>query len=318
MRALLTVTGAVLLLIATVAVPFRFVPVGSAAAAVLCALWPILVAAAVPATVLFLAARRWWWAAAAGVLVAVLVASYAPLYIPDGRDGDDGVPVRVLTANLRRGGADAGAFAAVARDRADVVAVEELTRPMRDALVAAGMDAQFPEAATHPGPLSVGVGLWARGRMAESRLLTNFTMPALTSQVTVPGVRLPVLLFVVHTANPVTRSVREWRDDLEKIRAELSRLADVADGRCVIVAGDFNATVDMRNFRQLLADGYEDAARQAGSGVAWTFPAHLPMPPFSGIDHVLTRGCRASSVEVVDVPGSDHRALAVTVRVPRA
>ena len=319
MRALLTVLGAALLLIAAVAAPFRFVPVESVEAAVLCALWPILVACAVPAAVMFLVARRWVWATVSGALVAVLVASYAPLYIPDRREaGDDGnVPVRVVTANLRRGGADAEAFVAAVADRADVVAVEELTRRMRDDLAAAGMDTEFPEAATHPAPLSSGIGLWARAPLAESRLLTNLTMPALTSEVTVPGAQSPVLLFVVHTANPVTKPVREWKGDLEQIRTELRRLADTSAGRCVVVAGDFNATVDMWNFRQLLADGYEDAARQAGSGVALTFPAHLPVPPFSGIDHVLTRGCRATSVEVVAVPGSDHRALAGTVEVPR-
>ncbi len=39
------------------------------------------------------------------------------------------------------------------------------------------------------------------------------------------------------------------------------------------VGGDYNSTTDMRQFRDLLTDGYHDAVEQTGSGFAPTFPA---------------------------------------------
>ena len=66
----------------------------------------------------------------------------------------------------------------------------------------------------------------------------------------------------------------------------------------------------------MLTNGYADAAGQSGSGRNFTYPANKPYPPVLGIDHVLTSNATAVSTETVKMPGTDHRALLVTVLVP--
>jgi len=84
----------------------------------------------------------------------------------------------------------------------------------------------------------------------------------------------------------------------------------------VIISGDYNSTPDMRQFRDLLTNGYRDAVEQTGSGYAPTFKADSWLPPVITIDHVLTRNAAASSIKTVKITGTDHRALLATIRVP--
>ena len=86
----------------------------------------------------------------------------------------------------------------------------------------------------------------------------------------------------------------------------------------MIVPGDFNSTLDMRPFRDLLRHGYKDAAEQAGAATAPTFPANTWLPPLIAIDHILTRRSIATSLHTVAVPGSDHLALVATIKIPRS
>jgi endonuclease/exonuclease/phosphatase (EEP) superfamily protein YafD len=72
----------------------------------------------------------------------------------------------------------------------------------------------------------------------------------------------------------------------------------------------------MEPFRNLLTNGYDDSARQAGAGRELTYPANERIPSFMGIDHILTRDCTAVSTQTATVKGSDHRALLATVMVP--
>jgi hypothetical protein len=65
-----------------------------------------------------------------------------------------------------------------------------------------------------------------------------------------------------------------------------------------------------------LTDGCHDPVEQTGSGFALTFPADSWFPALITIDHVLTRNAVASSITTIDMPGSDHRSLLATVRVP--
>ncbi len=87
-------------------------------------------------------------------------------------------------------------------------------------------------------------------------------------------------------------------------------------GPTVLVGGDFNSTPDTAQFRTILNQGFSDAANQAGAGFTPTWPADRWFPPLITIDHVLTRGAVATSVDSVEIPGSDHRALVASIRVP--
>ena len=82
------------------------------------------------------------------------------------------------------------------------------------------------------------------------------------------------------------------------------------------MAGDLNATYDMRPFRRLLDEGYRDAAEQAGAGLTRSYPSRPWRRPVIGIDHVLVHNCEATSAQTVAVPGSDHRGLCRRLDLP--
>ncbi|MBI3690541.1 MAG: hypothetical protein HY239_07780 [Mycolicibacterium aromaticivorans] len=96
----------------------------------------------------------------------------------------------------------------------------------------------------------------------------------------------------------------------------MDNFARTAGPAAVIIGGDYNSTPDMRQFRDLLTDGYRDAVQETGSSFAPTFPSNRRFPPVITIDHVLTLNAAAESVRTIEIPGSDHRALLATVRVP--
>ena len=74
-----------------------------------------------------LAARRWWPAALAGVACLALAACVIPRTVGSPTTMD-GVTIRVMSANLRVGGADATALVGLVREhRVDVLAIQELT-----------------------------------------------------------------------------------------------------------------------------------------------------------------------------------------------
>jgi endonuclease/exonuclease/phosphatase family metal-dependent hydrolase len=86
----------------------------------------------------------------------------------------------------------------------------------------------------------------------------------------------------------------------------------------VVLAGDFNATLDHAQFRRLLRLGYVDAASQVGNGLALTWgPEPTGSPALLTVDHVLVdRRCGVLATSVHRLPGSDHQALYAELRLP--
>jgi endonuclease/exonuclease/phosphatase (EEP) superfamily protein YafD len=110
----------------------------------------------------------------------------------------------------------------------------------------------------------------------------------------------------------------DWEQDMQRMGQTMRDVAATSDGGCVLVAGDFNGTLDMLPFRELLEHGYGDAVEQAGAGLAPTYPANSRLPPLIAIDHVLTHRCTAISVERTELPGSDHKGLKTVIDIPRS
>jgi endonuclease/exonuclease/phosphatase (EEP) superfamily protein YafD len=231
------------------------------------------------------------------------------------------VDLRVLSSNLRLGRADTTTFVSLARRHADVVMVSELTPAAVDRFTRSGLADTFPYAVLAPSAGAGGIGLWSRypvSSIGEDQP-QDYTVAA--ARVQVPGVHIDPLVASVHIESPVASNrdtVAEWRIGINAMKAALSAFAVNVGGGAVVVAGDFNSTPDMRQFRDLLNHGYRDAVEQSGSGFAPTFPSRTWHPPLLTIDHILTRNAAASSVETVYVPGSDHRALLGTIRIPAA
>jgi endonuclease/exonuclease/phosphatase (EEP) superfamily protein YafD len=228
--------------------------------------------------------------------------------------------IRVLTSNLRKGQADASSFVALAKENADVITVSELTSEAAQSFSQAGLSDAFPYSVLIPGPDAAGIGLWSRYPLegVSPGAHRNFTIAAARLQIR--GVELAPLVTSVHVSSPVSYRrdfVDGWQSSIADAKSVLDDFATTAGEAAVIVAGDFNSTPDMQQFRDLLTNGYRDAADQTGAGYVPTFPADSWLPPALEIDHVLTRGATATSLTAVTVTGSDHRALLTTVHIPK-
>lgn len=276
---------------------------------------PYLMLGAPVAVVLAVWARRRLLVVVAALLTAVLVALQVPWFLSATPDPSS-VAVRTMTVNMLYGEADPDAIARVAAQDADVVMVQELTPSAARGLSAAGIEKTFPYQALDARPVSAGVGIYSRYPIKDSTSISGYKLAMVSAVVQIPRVSHDVSLLTVHLDAPWPRPIIGWQKDIKKFPGTLDDVATEAADGSVIVGGDFNSTFDMLPFRALLTNGYSDAARQAGSGRSFTFPANKPYPPVLGIDHVLTRNATAVSTDTVELPGTDHRALLATVMVP--
>jgi endonuclease/exonuclease/phosphatase (EEP) superfamily protein YafD len=235
------------------------------------------------------------------------------------RDVGSHVEIRVLSSNVRNGEADAASFVKLAEAEADVIMVAELTPQAAQSFSRHGISRTFPHAVLMPEAGAVGIGMWSRFPLTAVPVPKRRSIATPAARLRIPGVRFDPLLAAVHVDSPVADradNIAEWRSGLAGVQAQLDRFAALAGRGAVIVGGDFNSTPDIRQFRDLLTDGYQDAANQVGAGFTPTFPAGGWFPPLITIDHVLTRNAVATSFTAVAIEASDHRGLVATIRVP--
>ncbi len=116
-------------------------------------------------------------------------------------------------------------------------------------------------------------------------------------------------IVAVHAVAPRVEEMDQWRDDLRWI-------ADQCPKGDVILAGDFNATVD--HMAPYGVDGGDmgycrDAASRTGNGYSGTWPSSLPALLSAPIDHVMAsqNWVPTGSVVLDDAGGSDHRGVVV-------
>lgn len=297
-------------LIAAVALAARFVPVVNHAVLVLASASPYLVLGAGLVVLPVLLTQSCWAAVPVLVLVVVMAALNASLFT--GRAAEQGIPIRVLTANLREGAADPAALTALARERADLLIAQELTPELAGQLN--GLEAEFPYRALEPAPVASGVGIWSRYPIVQSSRNPGYELGMVSASVRVPGVTNDVVVLAAHLVGPWPQAIDDWRRELAKLPETLCATADAARG-AVIVAGDLNATIDMQPFRRLLQNGFANAAEQSAAGFVRTFPADESVPPLIGIDHILTYKSSASDMHTVRIPGTDHLGLTATIHV---
>lgn len=255
-----------------------------------------------------LVARRWATAALALVACALVAIVQIPPNLGDtfALEGSD---LLVLQANLKVGGASPDALTQLVRDHhVDLLATEELTPAEEAALIDAGLSTVLPHryAAPLPGG-GGGLGVWSRFPLTETQNVPGYSAGVLIARVLVPG--SPLTFVALHLSPPYKQPFEIWRHEIASLRGTLAGLSNDAP---VIAAGDFNATIDHVQFRDLLTGGYRDAAGAAGAGYLPTYPDDRWWGPVIGIDHVLIRGgLAAKSADTFSVPGSDHRALLV-------
>jgi endonuclease/exonuclease/phosphatase (EEP) superfamily protein YafD len=223
-----------------------------------------------------------------------------------------GQDLTVMAVNLYRGHADIAAISRMVRaEGVDVLAVSEVTDAASVRLRRSVLDDLLSHAvSSESGPSASTVLLSRLPVLALPTGGPSSVGAAVRSQ----QARLPdaagVIVCAVHVPPP-THGAHRWRIAQE----QLSTWAEHMKAP-MVVAGDFNASVDHPGMRELLAAGLRDAHEVAGAGRPVTWPNGRTLPPFVHLDHVLVRGVGVESADDVGVPGSDHDAVIAHLVVP--
>ncbi|MEU5834845.1 endonuclease/exonuclease/phosphatase family protein [Streptomyces diacarni] len=257
-------------------------------------------------------ARRWLvlvWALVVLAGTGWFLRPYGPP-APDGAAGRAGKgQFRVLTANLKYGGATRDLVETLRRERPQLVAVQECDRGCAKALNAPALREEYPHR------LVTGVDGGARGSALlsvyplhdRSQVSGRLSMPGAVAEV--HGER--VALQVAHPMPPTPGDTATWRSELDALRAY------AADRRLpTLIAGDFNSSQDHASFRAVLDTGMHDAARLLGNSRTPTWPTRTTPVLGAQIDHVLlSEEMVPVDGKFLDLRGTDHRALLVNVKL---
>jgi endonuclease/exonuclease/phosphatase (EEP) superfamily protein YafD len=254
--------------------------------------------------------RRRGWTLAGGLLAVALVGSslVLPRAIPELDVPEPDALARpaltVLSFNTFEGRADVNVLADLIRStRPDLVALPESGRRFGDRLLPLIPGYRFVTS-QEKGRDVQGVSTLTRADLGDVTATIDRSTPF--PSVELRGGGLGSTRFVAfHSVAPTPGDVPQWSHDL----GTLDRWCANRDAGQVIIAGDFNATLDHAVFRDAIS-GCLDAAERTGNGLTGTWPTRLPRAVGTQIDHVLaTGGVTVESFAVHDVPGSDHRAV---------
>jgi endonuclease/exonuclease/phosphatase (EEP) superfamily protein YafD len=265
-------------------------------------------------------ARPAWWPTAAALAAVALPAVVFVLWsrmVPSPPSialnrAPDQPTLSVLSFNVYKGQADLASLGRTIRiERPDLVVLPEAGERYRHLLLTfiGGLGYNSWATGGPHGRDVDGIVVLAASSMGrlQAQVLdqgTKFSWIELTSQL--PGA---IRILAVHTAAPVSGSVPAWRSDLAALRNWCQSTPTP-----VVLVGDFNATLDHLEMRSL---GCTDAAAEVGRGLIGTWPTSLPAWLGVQIDHVLVGGgITPSSARVLDLPGSDHRAVLARIALP--
>lgn len=278
----------------------------------------VAIAGAVAVLALF---GGWWVETATGLIAFLLgVGVVLPRVFPTEQpEVERPAELTVGVSNLRFGqGAAEDVVRAVDEYGIDVLVVLELTDRAIGRLEGAGIGERLPEQVLLASRLTSGGGIYSRYPL-EARAPSRQRRFGATPKATIAlpdGVAVEV--DAVHPLPPTSEDwTRSWEEGLRQLPAPNA----TGDGQPIkILAGDFNATHDHRLFRELLAQGWVDAAASRGKALRSTFSAlgfGEPVPPVT-LDHVLVPSDVAvESVVVCPIPRSDHRMIVAELRLPR-
>ena len=258
-------------------------------------------------------ARRFWPVPVVLALVALVGASLVlPRTTAEATPPAGGTTLKVLALNVYEGEADPDSLAALIDGQdPDIVSIPEAggryKSELEPLLEPLGYELHSSISPRRDDVAGNTIAVADRLGDVETRVGDDVQFPYLEAT----GGGLGELRFVAfHSVAPVPRSVGQWREDL----GTLSEWC--AGDTPAVVAGDFNASLDHSVFRNAIT-GCSDAAAQTGNGLSGTWPTWAPEWLGPQIDHVLsTEGIVAESFETHLVPGTDHRAVVTTLRVP--
>ncbi len=228
-------------------------------------------------------------------------------------------PGRVLTVmavNVGFTGIEPVSLVSEVRNRnVDILALPELAPLGLKALDKAGLASLLPSRATDVEWVGTGSALFSRLPLKQVERVPGSAFYQSRAVAEVPTATGQVHLTAVHIDSPRRGHIPSWRAELRQLGELWQALPD--DDRHTILLGDFNASADHREFRDLLATGLSDAADAAGKGLTPTWPVNSPAPAFVAIDHVLVSpGIEVADFQVVTLPGTDHAAIVARLVLP--
>lgn len=245
--------------------------------------------------------------------------------------GTDALPaktdtsLRVMTWNTAGEATSADSIAQFAVGmKADVVTLPETTIETGTRVAELMRDLGQPMWAHHAEYGEYGITGWdatsttvlIRPELGDYSVIES-SLDGSSNTSTVPSaVAMPVagdgpIIVAAHAVAPRQQYMTEWRSDLQW-------LADQCASDNVILAGDFNATLD--HMTGLGVDGgtlgrCHDAASETGNGGVGTWPTDVPALAGAPIDHVMVTPDWTVTGSVVmrslDGSGSDHRPIVV-------
>jgi len=297
----------------------RFTPVGEWWPFELLDIFGLLIFAPLP---LFLLLSMLCASRAAGLWLlaplAVLAWDYGGLALPQ-RPPTDGIPLRVMTANLLVSNQEQDRVSAlIVVEQPDIVAIQELGAAMADALVARRGD-DYPHRLLTPSGAPDGMGLLSRHPFRVEKESGWSGQACGCQRVTIEvGGRL-VTFVNVHPPPPAVGFTRlgalpiPVSFDRTRTGDMLAAALDGVDPRRgpTVVAGDFNIG-DRQPLYRHLRRTLRDAHRDAGWGLGLTFPSlsfeGFPDLSVVRIDYVLYgEPLAARAAHSGTIPGSDHR-----------
>jgi endonuclease/exonuclease/phosphatase (EEP) superfamily protein YafD len=223
--------------------------------------------------------------------------------------------LRILSANLANGKADASAFAdLIEAVEPDVVTVQELVPIQAEALARVLPFGKLEPQLDHHG---MGIALRAPGSVRRLELPYRLGFVA---EIPRPDEE-PIEILNIHLAAPhifpVIPRIFDRRGQIRQIFAHM----DASPRRRRVLVGDFNATPSWPAYRRLRGrfdDAAEQAARRIGREPGRTWGPWSGSPRLLRIDHVLVQGLVGTGSRVLPLRGSDHSALVAELDLPPA
>jgi endonuclease/exonuclease/phosphatase (EEP) superfamily protein YafD len=264
-----------------------------------------------------------------GVIVVICAAGLVLFVsLPTGYPGpkDPAVPnvIRVAAANLYFRNTDPDAAAVLERLDADLLILLERTRHnlALDPLINAGWIAEFDEPSSQEGAHGTMIlrrhSVSATASVMQLPLTRSCDIPMATVLTKIGGRSLCILGVHVpprHACGESHTKTFKWLGGQIDDGHLVVDLGACGVGDPVVLAGDFNALPWSRPIRNLREAGLVDSYAAWRWRPAGTWTSKRWLPTVARIDYVLApRDARAVGAWIVNLPGSDHRAVVADLR----
>jgi vancomycin resistance protein VanJ len=271
--------------------------------------------------------RRWLVMLLSLPAVVTFLLGYGESFLPRSIPFNSDVrPLRFLTYNVHAENAQVQPMLAVIRAaNADVVALQEVSLAMAAALTEQLAD-EYPYQALHPNSDNP---IWGQGVLSRFPVIEDeyWRIELGHQRVKIDRNGSALVLYNTHPVHPFLLGrgrLFDMRPHQREVQ-ELLRRAAMDDGK-ILIAGDFNMTDQATDYARV-AEHFDDAYREVGWGLGWTFPdftqpnaqpVHTPIlsvlgRPVTRIDFVFHNAAlHPVSARVWPTSGgSDHRPVVV-------